>query len=135
MTVDDYEGVYELWSSVAGIGLNSSDDSFEGFKRYIERNPDTSFVAEDGGRVVGAILAGHDGRRALLHHTAVLPQYRRQGIGKLLVSLALDALKKEGIRKAGLLVFRDNDDGNAFWEKLGFREKDYCVCRDKVICE
>ena len=27
MTIDDYEKVYELWMSCAGMGLNNLDDS------------------------------------------------------------------------------------------------------------
>ena len=48
MTVDDYEGVYELWSSVAGIGLNSSDDSFEGFKDTLSETPTQALLQKTG---------------------------------------------------------------------------------------
>ena len=30
MTINDYEKVYELWLSCAGMGLNNLDDSKEG---------------------------------------------------------------------------------------------------------
>jgi ribosomal protein S18 acetylase RimI-like enzyme len=135
MKIEDYASVYELWNSVPGIGLNSLDDSFEGFKRYIERNPNSSFIAEHEEKVVGAILAGHDGRRGFLYHAAVLPQYRNSGIGRQLINLALNALEQEGISKVGLLAFRENDDGNAFWEKIGFGARDDCIYRDKKIRE
>jgi len=135
MTIDDYKGVYELWTNVPGIGLNDIDDSFDGFKRYIERNPDTSFVAEDGGRIIGAVLAGHDGRRGFLYHAAVLQPYRNRGIGKKLIEFALHALKQKGISKVGLLAFRENEIGNAFWERMGFGARDDCTYRDKMLRE
>ena len=121
MTIDDYDKVYELWSSVPGVGLNDTDDSFDGIIRFFERNPDTSFVAEDDGKIIGTVLAGHDGRRGFLYHVAVLHQYRNRGIGKKLTELALNALKEKGISKVGLLVLRKNEIGNAFWGKWSSR--------------
>ncbi|NLO47719.1 MAG: GNAT family N-acetyltransferase [Clostridiales bacterium] len=135
MTIFDYSNVYELWNCVPGIGLNRSDDSFDGFKRYIERNLNTSFVAEYEKKIIGAVLAGHDGRRGYLYHAAVLPQYRNRGIGRKLINQSLDALAKEGISKVGLLAFRENDAGNAFWEVMGFGARDDCTYRDKMIRE
>ena len=46
MTIDDYDGVYNLWLNTPGIGLNDLDDSRQGIERYLERNPKTCFVAE-----------------------------------------------------------------------------------------
>ena len=120
MRGSDYEKVYSLWMSCKGMGLNDVDDSKEGISRFLKRNPDTCFVAEEKGEILGVILAGHDGRRGFIYHTAVHPAYRRKGYGRELVNLALKALKKEGISKVALLVFRHNEAANAFWEKLGF---------------
>ena len=46
MEIDDYEQVYELWMSCAGMGLNNLDDSKEGIEKFLNRNPDTCFVAD-----------------------------------------------------------------------------------------
>lgn len=135
LTIEDYDYVYELWNSVSGMGLNDLDDSYEGIKKYIERNPDTSFVAEDGGRIIGVILSGHDGRRGFIYHTAVSQEYRNRGIGKKLAQLALDALRKKGISKVALLVLSKNKVGNAFWEKMGFGSRDDIIYRDKKLLE
>ena len=63
MEPDDYGKVYELWMSCRNMGFNDVDDSEEGIGKFLGRNPATSFVAVDGERVVGCVLAGHDGRR------------------------------------------------------------------------
>ena len=47
MVIEDYEKVYQLWMSCAGMGLNNLDDSKEGIEKFLRRNPDTCFVAED----------------------------------------------------------------------------------------
>ena len=80
MTIEDYEKVYHLWLSCEGMGLNNLDDSKDGIARYLDRNPDTCFVAEESDEVIGVIIAGHDGRRGFIYHTAVNPNYRNQGI-------------------------------------------------------
>lgn len=124
MTISDYDPVYRLWRNTPGMGLNTTDDSRAGIERYLRRNPSTCFVAEDGEEIVGAILAGHDGRRGFIYHTAVANPFSGRGIGKALVDRAMAALEQEGINKAALVVFSRNETGNDFWEKLGFSVRD-----------
>jgi len=133
MTIEDYDGVYNLWINTPGMGLNSTDDSREGIEKYIKRNPTSSFVAEDNDKIVGVIIAGHDGRRGYIYHTAVLPEYRSQGIGKTLVDRAMSALDAEGIHKVALVAFQANEIENGFWESIGFTQRDDLVYRNKNI--
>ena len=104
MTMDDFEQVHNLWMEISGFGIRSIDDSKEGVERFIRRNPTTSMVAEMDGRIVGAILCGHDGRRAGLYHVCVREAYRKHGIGQKLVERCLEALKKEKISKVNLIA-------------------------------
>ena len=80
-------------------------------------------------------MVGSDGRRGYIYHTAVNPQYRKQGIAKSLVDSAMTALKKIGINKVALVVFERNENGNDFWEKLGFTARDDLIYRDKALTE
>ena len=115
MTIDDYDAVCACCMSCTGMGLNTIDDSRDGIAKYLARNPTTCFVDERDGRITGVIIAGHDGRRGYIYHTAVSPDHRHQGIGTALVEAALHALTDEGIAKVALVVFARNADGNAFW--------------------
>lgn len=135
MRLDDYDSVYALWLSCPGMGLNDLDDSREGIARYLARNPDTCFVAVERGRIVGAILAGQDGRRGYISHTAVSPDRQRQGIGRQMVETALAALKAQGIHKVNLVVFARNENGNAFWEKMGFTQRPDLVYRNRALAD
>ncbi|MCM1164853.1 MAG: GNAT family N-acetyltransferase [Lachnospiraceae bacterium] len=135
MTLSDYDKVYALWLSCKGMGLNDLDDSREGIKRFLERNPETCFAAEDGGEVVGVIIAGNDGRRGYIYHTAVSPDRRRNGVARALVNAALEALQNLGINKTALVVFERNADGNAFWESMGFTARGDLVYRNKALTE
>lgn len=123
MRLDDYEAVYKLWTSTKGMGLRSLDDSKEGIAKFLLRNPNTSFVAEKDEQIIGVILCGHDGRRGTIYHTTVLQEYRGSGIATKLVDAACLALKKEGIHKAMLVVFSDNEIGNAFWKASGWEKR------------
>lgn len=135
MILDDYEGIYALWMSCAGMGLNNLDDSKEGIGKFISRNPDTCFVALDGDTIIGVIMAGSDGRRGYIYHTAVHCEYRKRGIATKLVDHVLDALRELGINKAALVVFGRNEAGNAFWENRGFTEREDLVYRNKSLVE
>ncbi len=135
MTTDDYEKVYALWISCKGMGLNNIDDSREGIDKFLKRNPDTCFIAEDCAEIVGVILTGNDGRRGYIYHTAVSPDRRHEGIAAKLLDTSLAALKKLGIIKAALVVFDKNNAGNAFWEKQGFTSREDLVYRNKALTE
>lgn len=135
MTIADYEQVYSLWINTLGMGLNNLDDSKEGIEKYLKRNPNTCFVAEDEGNIIGVILSGHDGRRGFIHHTTVLQSYRNQGIGQKLVDAAIGALDREGINKVALVAFERNELGNTFWEHVGFERRTDLVYRNKNIHE
>ena len=135
MQIADYSDVYNLWLANKGMGLNDVDDSESGIVRFLDRNPDTCFVAERDGRLVGVIMAGNDGRRGFIYHTAVHPDYHRQGIGSALVSAALETLRSVGITKVALVVFERNQGGNAFWEKQGITVRNDLTYRNKALVE
>ena len=124
MTIEDYDQIYSLWSKIKGFGIRSIDDSREGIERFLKRNPTTSVVAEEDGKIVGAILCGHDGRRGCFYHVCVDEEYRMRGIGKSMVVFAMEALKEEKINKVSLIAFTKNDIGNAFWKEIGWTKRE-----------
>jgi len=124
MQIEDYENVYKLWMTIDGFGIRSIDDSEAGVARFLRRNPTTSVVAEVDGKIVGAILCGHDGRRGCFYHVCVHQDYRKHGIGKAMAVFCMKALQEEEINKVSLIAFQKNEGGNQFWRKVGwtFRE-------------
>lgn len=133
MTIADYDQVWALWMSCRNMGFNDLDDSRAGIDRLLRRNPDTCFVAEEGGTLAGVILAGQDGRRGYIYHMAVAEGWRRRGVGAALAERCLAALRADGINKVALLVFRYNDAGNAFWEKQGFSLREDVNYRNRAL--
>lgn len=135
MSIDDYPQLFWLWKNTPNMGLRSLDDSREGIRLFLNRNPHTNFVAYEEQRIVGAILCGNDGRRGYIYHTVVLPEYRRRGIASSLIEAAVEALKEEGITRVCLNVMESNEQGKAFWLKKGWEKKDFLGFYSKSITE
>ena len=139
MTIEDYDNVFALWNTINGFAIRSVDDSKEGIERFLKRNPDTSVVAVYEGKVVGAILCGHDGRRGCFYHVCVQKEFRRHGIGKDMVVYCMDALRHEKINKVSLIAFTVNDVGNAFWKSIGWTRRedlnyyDFTLNKENII--
>ena len=123
MTTGDIAGALALWRSCEGVGLNEGD-TVEELTLFLERNPGLSFAAFADDKMVGAVLAGHDGRRGFLYHLAVDAGCRRQGLGQALAREALAALRRAGIVKCHVMVFRDNHAGHAFWSTMKWRKRE-----------
>ena len=135
MHISDYDSIYNLWINTSGMGLNSVDDSKDGIEKFLKLNPTTCFVAEEDSKIVGVIMAGNDGRRGYIYHTAVLAEFRGKHVAKTLVENAMTALEKEGITKVALVVFEKNQNGNGFWEKIGFTVRNDLIYRNKTIAQ
>ena len=133
MTIDDYTGVHNLWMTIKGFAIRSIDDSREGVERFLKRNPTTSVVAIEDGKIVGSILCGHDGRRGCLYHVCVHEDYRMRGIGKSMVVHCMKELEKEKISKVSLIAFTKNDIGNAFWKEIGWPKREELNYYDFVL--
>ena len=118
--IKDYDAVVALWRRTEGVGLNESD-SRRAVAAYLRRNPRFSFVAEQDGLVIGAVLCGHDGRRGYLHHLAVARQHRTKGIGQQLVNASLGKLRKAGIQRCNIFIFAGNMAGMKFWAHHGWK--------------
>ena len=134
MDIDDYSEMVNLWKSTKGVGLSGNDDSKKSIKVFLQKNPNICFVAEgENKEIAGTIMAGNDGRRGHIYHLMVKPEHRKKGLAKRLLEKTEKALKKEGVRKVFLLVFKENKAGNNFWEKSGYKARKDLNYRDKRI--
>ena len=122
MTISDYDRIVTLWQKTSGLGLSDAD-SREGIRAFLERNPGICFICEEGERLIGTILCGHDGRRGYIYHLAVDDAYRKRGIGRQLTQQSLDAIHLLGIAKCHLFVYRDNEEAELFYDNLGWQKR------------
>ena len=130
--LNSYDAVFSLWQQCEGVGLSGAD-SREGIQAYLERNPGMSFIATLSKNVIGAILAGHDGRRGYIHHLAVHPDQRRQGIARQLVERCLEVLAAVGIQKCHIFIFNSNVDGVEFWKNMDWVYRSDIGVMSKII--
>ena len=120
----DYDEVYALWAkSGTGIHLRVSDEPEE-IQKKIARDPDLFLVAQTEDSIIGAVMGGFDGRRGMMYHLAVAPNYRRQGIAHLLVDALEEKLKEKGCIRYYLLVTKDNETAINFYQSRGWENMD-----------
>ncbi len=119
----DFPKLIKLWEAAGNIDVRQTDTP-EVLARFLYRNPTCSYAAYAGTRLIGAILAGHDGWRGHLYHMAVKPDYRERGVGTRLVNAAVSAIKSEDIQKIHCLVKRDNLIAQQFWEACSFEQRE-----------
>jgi len=119
--IDDYDAAAALWNAVEGVEV-AEGDAREDIHAYLLRNPGLSRVAEENGKIVGAVLCGHDGRRAWFYHLAVAATHRGQGIANRLLQECVTKLRATGVQRAIILVAGDNASGRSFWLRNGWEE-------------
>lgn len=128
MKITDYNHMIELWEHTEGMWLSEAD-SLPHIQKYIERNPNCCFVAEEQLAdqttiLAGTLLAGHDGRRGYMYHLAVSPPYRGQQIAKQLLEQSMNGLLSAGIDKCHIFVMATNVAGQQFWSANGWEKRD-----------
>ena len=120
----DFEDALSLWESSEGVVLRSEDRHLHVFERFLARNPRMSCGAWSDDKLVGAVMAGYDGRRGYIYHLAVAADCRHQGIGKALVACVEQELIRQGIWKVHTYVINRNLRAQFFWKKVGWSERD-----------
>ena len=123
MTINDYDEVFAMWQITTKRALSKADERDQ-IERYLLRNAGMSQVAVVDGKIVGTVLAGHDGRRGFIHHMAVLPDYRRRHIGHRLAEKAIEMISRDGIDKTHIFCYQNNETGQNFWKDFGFEKRD-----------
>jgi ribosomal protein S18 acetylase RimI-like enzyme len=130
---EDYPTARFLWENAgSGIHLRQSDEPEEILKK-LERDPDLFLVAEAGGRLIGTVIGGFDGRRGLIYHLAVEAPFREQGIGGLLMDEVERRLKAKGCLKCYLMVADDNDYAMRFYEARKWEHMDTILTFTKEL--
>jgi ribosomal protein S18 acetylase RimI-like enzyme len=123
----DYSQVITLWQN-AGSGIHvRRSDTEEEITKKLQRDPDLFLVAESGGRIIGAVLGGFDGRRGMVYHLAVDVSFREKGVGTELMTELERRMKRKGCIRTYLLVTRDNSDAIRFYESQKWEQMDLLI--------
>lgn len=116
MTRQDCEKVLQV--EEACFSVPWSQKSFEDSFSYAGNH---YLVAWEEEKLIGFIGLMAVGEEADITNVAVLPAYRRQGIGACLVGEMLELAKSEKIQKIMLEVRASNEAAIALYKKYGFQ--------------
>ena len=147
---DDIDGICELWKEFARLreGLTKSkilnDDAADYFFGYatglLSRKDTLTLVADDGGKIVGYMIAQKQRRPPIYHHTQVAylsdsfvaESHRGKGVLRAFMGELHKWCKGEGVTAIDVQIFEGNKDAQAIYRKLGFH--DYRVLlRQEVV--
>lgn len=117
---DDLDAVVNLWQQLPGLTLRA-EDSPQALQPLLLDGRLRLYVAASAADIVGAVLAGDDGRRGHLYHLAVAERKQGLGLGRALVEVALGELATRGIARSHVFAQIDNAAAHAFWARLGWR--------------
>jgi len=116
----DVLNVLAFWQTSAE-GAHRPPDSQAAVLRLLDRDPNALILAEEGGRIVGSVIAGWDGWRCHLYRLAVAPDRRRRGIGTALLKRAEERFLALDGTRVDAMVLRDNLQAHQAWQANGFR--------------
>jgi len=87
-------------------------------------NPEHTLVAEKDGEVVGYLCSRvyRDQKMGHIANLAVAQAHQSRGIGKMLLSAALEHLRDCGMRYARIETLEGNYKGRKFYPAFGFKE-------------
>lgn len=116
--MDDLEGLMRLEQECFGAEKFSEDT----MKAFLLRDDAFALVADDGGRVIGAVLCLCSKSRAegRIASMAVLEGRRREGVGTSMLREAEKSLEGMGARTFGLEVDVSNEPAIALYLKQGY---------------
>jgi ribosomal protein S18 acetylase RimI-like enzyme len=92
-----------------------------GLLRLFGKEPMKFLVAEVGGKVVGTTIISDRGRFGYISSVMVHPDYRRRGIATLLMTDALNYIRRRKKARAVLHVDSTNPSAKSVYVKLGFK--------------
>ncbi len=118
----DYAAAANLWHTAQGGVKFSQSDTETEIQKKLTRDPDLFLVAEVDGKVIGTIIGGFDGRRAMVYHLAVAPQNRGSGIGEALMQEVEKRIWEKGALKIYLMINNDHPELLDYYQKLGWQK-------------
>jgi len=120
VSIKDYEQLITLWKEGNIPYRPQGRDSKKNIQRQLRQPTSFYFVAENQGKIIGAILGTHDGRKGWINRLIVALAYRKKGIAKRLVQEVEQRLTAAGIDIVACLIEDWNDVSTEVFERLGY---------------
>jgi len=124
---EDFNQISELWL-LTGLGNLERGDNAETIKRTLEFRGKLLVMESNPTRqIIGTSWMTCDGRRILLHHFGILPDFQGKGLSKILLKESLKFVKESGMQ-VKLEVHSSNIKAINLYNNFGFKMlKEYCI--------
>ena len=116
----DYDLLISIWEKAGLPYKGNGRDSRENIEKEVKLDSNQFLFAVENGETVGSILVTHDGRKGWINRVAVLPEFRKKGIAKLLVDAGEKWLKEIGIGIFACQIEEYNNDSFEAFQKMGY---------------
>ncbi len=118
--LDDLQTLYEIDQACFVPGISYTRQELAAF---IGHSRSQTWIAEDGDRIVGFLIASTEPRKILHIVTIdVLESWRRRRVGTLLMDAAEDWARDRDLRMMGLETAQDNLEAQKFYMSRGYRK-------------
>jgi ribosomal protein S18 acetylase RimI-like enzyme len=118
---EDYDALLKLWDDAKLPYKPKGRDRRDKIEHELKQNNAIFFVAETNGKLVGSIFGTHDGRKGWINRLAVAPEFRKQGIARMLVAKVEKCLSELGIEIVASLIEAWNTKSMQAFERLGYK--------------
>ncbi len=120
-TDSDYDAVTALWDACGLPYKPRGRDTRQKIGVEVTKETAAFLVAVIENRIIGSVLATHDGRKGWINRLAVAPEFQHQGIAQLLLHEAENTLYDLGMEIIACLIEDYNDPSMAFVSKAGYQ--------------
>ncbi|MDQ4122024.1 MAG: ribosomal protein S18-alanine N-acetyltransferase [Acidobacteriota bacterium] len=123
-TAEELEAIAQI-ETLSGL----SNWGTESYKYELQKKESLFFIARSEGKVIGFVFARLIKPEIEILNIAILPELRKQGVGRKLFEKILELAEQIGCSECWLEVRESNLVAQRFYEKLGFqnigRRKNY----------
>lgn len=116
----DFETLYGIDQACYEPGIAYSRREMRNYLRFPGAE---CVVAETDDAIIGFCLTAHERASGYIITIDVLAEYRRQGVGSMLLAEVERRLAARGVREVALETATDNVSAIAFWQKHGYRTR------------
>ena len=123
MHTSECDSLIDLWTKSSLPIKPKGRDTKENIRKQLLFKNNRFFVAEINEKLVGAIIASHNGRKGWINRLAVLPEFRGRGIASSLMKEAEEFFISNNIKIFACLIEDWNDYSMKFFINKNYIEQ------------
>lgn len=127
----DYKAVAAIWRDVLEIPSATDEVTAKTYEQMKRDSRYHTYVAEADGRIAGLVTAveviaiGYPNGYIKMNGLGVLPEFQRQGIGRMLMERVERLAVEHGADAIGLASGFKRTGAHEFYERMGYRKTSY----------